>query len=91
MVSELWAAYNTVGNMGYLTVNHSIHFVDPQTLATTNHVESMLSRAKQRNKRECGTSRAHLDSYLIEFMWRQQFGTDPFESLLAHIRDVYPV
>ena len=89
----MWGAYNTVGNMGYqhLTVNHSIHFVDPQTLATTNHVESMWSRAKQRNKRECGTNRAHLDSYLIEFMWRQQFGKDPFQNLLTHIRDVYPV
>ena len=61
MVSDLWAAYNAVGNVGYqhLTVNHSIHFVDPQTLATTNHVDSMWSCAKQRNKRECGTSRAH--------------------------------
>ena len=92
VVSDLWAAYNTIGNMGYqhLTVNHSLHFVDPQTHATTNHVESMWSRAKQRNKRECGTNRTQLDSYLIEFMWRQQFNRDPFETLLTHIRDVYP-
>ena len=70
VVSDLWCAYNTVGNLGYihLTVNHSIHFVDPVTQATMNHVECMWARAKQRNKRENGTLRTSLDSYLIEFM-----------------------
>ena len=93
VISDLWAAYNTIGNMEYqhLTVNHGIHFVDSQTHATTDHVEgSMWSRAKQRSRRKCGTSRTQLDSNLIEFMWRQQFRCDPFETLLTHIRDVYP-
>jgi transposase-like protein len=92
-VSDLWAAYNTVGNLGYqhLTVNHSVQFVNPVNQATTNHVESMWSRAKQRNKRECGTHRDLLDSYLIEFMWRQKYGKEPFQKLLEHVREVYPV
>ena len=93
VVSDLWAAYNTIDTLGYqhLTVNHSPYFVDPVTHATTNHVESMWSRAKQRYRRECGASRTQLDSYLIEFMWRQQFNKDPFENLLSHIRAVYPL
>ena len=94
VILDLWTAHNTIGNLGYqhLTVNHSIHFIhDPQTHASTNHVEAMLSRATQRNKRECGTSRTQLDSDLNEFMWRQQFRLDPFETLLIHIRDVYPL
>ncbi|RUS82738.1 hypothetical protein EGW08_009518 [Elysia chlorotica] len=93
VVSDLWGAYNTINNLGYhhLTVNHSLHFVDPATHATTNHVESMWSRAKLRNRRECGTHRQLLDSYLIEFMWRLQFNGDPFENLLTHIRNLYPL
>ena len=87
VVSDLWAAYNTIGHIGYqhLTVNHSINFVDPVTHATTNHVESMWAKAKQRNKRECGTHCALLTSYLTEFMWRQKYKGDPFQKLLEHI------
>ena len=72
-VSDLWGAYNTVGNLGYahLTVNHSVNFVDPLTFAHT-------------------TSANLLPSYLQEFMWRQIFGGDPFQSIVAAIREVYP-
>lgn len=93
VVSDLWGAYQTINNRGYvhLTVNHRLHFVDPITHATTNHVESMWCRAKQRNKKECGTTRDLLATYLTEFMWRQRFGDDPFENLLRHIREVYPL
>lgn len=93
VVSDLWRAYNTIGNLGYnhLTVNHSVNFVDPVTLAHTNTVENMWMRAKRRNKKECGTHRHLLQSYLIEFMWRLQFGNDPFQNIITHIRGVYPV
>ena len=72
-----------------LDVNHSIHFVDPVMHVTTNHVESIWCKAKQCNKRKCGTHRTLLTSYLIEFMWRQKFGDDPFQNLLEHIREIY--
>ena len=67
-----------------------LNFVDPRMHATTNHVESLRSRAKiQRN--ECGTYRTLIDTYLIESMWRQKFGKDPYENLLEHIHMSYPV
>ena len=92
IVSDLWGAYNTVGNLGYahLTVNHSVNFVDPLTFAHTNAVENFWMRSKFRSKKERGTSANLLPSYLQEFMWRQIFDGDPFQSIVAAIKEVYP-
>ncbi|XP_023209731.1 uncharacterized protein LOC111612724 [Centruroides sculpturatus] len=92
VVSDLWAAYNTIRNLGYqhLTVNHSINFVDPITNVTTNHVESIWQKAKEKNKRRYGTHRAMLDNYLAKFLWRQRFQKDAFHSFISHVRQVYP-
>lgn len=93
IVSDLWKAYDTISNLGYLhlRVNHSLNFVDPTSGACTNHVERMWGMAKQRNKRECGTARTVLDSYLIEFMWRMKFKENVFEKFVEHVKIVYPV
>ena len=79
-----------VSDLGYdhMTVNE-LKFVNPIALETPNH-ESMWCRAKHLNKKECGTSHTHLGSYLIEYMWREKFGNDPFQNLLEHLREVYP-
>lgn len=93
IISDCWRSYNCLAEKGYnhLTVNHSINFVDPSTGATTNHVERMWKEAKQRNKRENGTHRHMLGSYLVEFMWRQQFGENPFRNIIDQIAHLYPV
>ena len=72
--------------MGYqrLTVNHTYNFVDPITHAHTNNVENFWMRSKVRNKKEQRTKNDLLDSYMIEFMWRQVID-DPFEGIISEI------
>ena len=92
IISDLWAAYNTIGTLGYqhLTVNHSLNFVDPTTGACTNHIESVWQKAKQKHKQRYGTHRELLHTCLAEFMWRQRFGCS-FHDFVAHDRAFYPV
>ena len=46
---------------------------------------------KYRNKKECGTSRKLLVTYLSEYKWRRKFGADPFANIVRHIRSLYVV
>ena len=67
----MWAVYNGLQAPAYLhgTVNHTLHFVDPQTGVTTNHVEAMWCRAKAMFKPMMGpTNRKMVADYLSEFM-----------------------
>ena len=53
VVSDLWAAYNTLGTQGYqhLTVNHTYNFVDPITGACTSPLKVCgKRRSKNTNK-----------------------------------------
>ena len=73
----MWAAYNGIGNMGYVhgTVNHTFNFVNPATGVHTNHVEAMWMRAKSKFKAQQGASnRGLIADYMAEFMWPQRFG-----------------
>ena len=55
--------------MGYphYTVNHTYNFIDPMTGAHTQNVENSWKNAKTRNKKQHGTNRGMLDSYLCDF------------------------
>ena len=93
VITNKWRAYGQLQNLNFnhQTVNHSLNFVDPQTGAHTQTVERMWGVAKQRNKKQCGTHRELLDSYLCEFMWRKRIhGQDVFETILQHIADFWP-
>ena len=57
----------------FLKVIFIYKFVDPDTKACTNHVENMWKK------------RSLLSSYLQEFMWRQQFGKNPYLKILLNI------
>lgn len=97
IISDKWAAYNIIHRQPHprpyrhLTVNHKKNFVDPETGACTNHVESMWQKAKHQHKQRFGTHRHLLDTYLCEFMWRRQFPSDHFHHFVCHLREMYPV
>jgi transposase-like protein len=89
IISDCWRGYDDLKNhpeYHHLSVNHSLNFVDPETGAHTQKIESTWRDAKVRSKRHFGTSRNMLDSYLCEFMWRKRLRDKcPFETILNDI------
>lgn len=96
--SDEWRAYDGIAtipgqNYTHRTVNHSQHFVDPNTGANTQKIERTWRAAKERNKRQNGTHRQMIDSYLCEFMWRKRASNnnaDVFDSILNDIVTFWP-
>ena len=73
-MSDLWAAYGGIGAMGFqhLVVNHILNFVHPVTGAHTQNGENSWKNAKRGNKKQHGTHRTMIDSYLCEWMCKQR-------------------
>lgn len=95
IISDCWASYQGLEEKlpelryRHLTVNHSENFVDPNTGAYTQTIESLWARAKSRNRKECGTRRTLIDSYLCEFLWRQRNkDKDFFEQILKDMAEI---
>ena len=64
--------------------------MDPETGCHTQTVERLWGSLKWRNKRERGTKRDFLETYLAEFMVRQcLMGDAPFRWILKHIGIFY--
>lgn len=91
IVSDMWRAYNGIVNLphqnySHLQVNHTENFVNPETGACTNTVESMWNAAKMKNKRRWGVHRSMVDSYLCEYMWRKRNDrSDLFDRIMLDI------
>ncbi|XP_066917944.1 uncharacterized protein [Clytia hemisphaerica] len=94
--SDEWRAYINLPQfvpncIGHDTVNHTYHFVDPQTGAHTQNIESYWNRFKLKIKAMKGIRRVDLQSYMDEFMWRDWYGLDqPFDNIIACINIDYP-
>lgn len=71
VISDQWRAYANL-NLFYehLSVNHSLNFVDPTTLAHTQNIESYWGKAKMRAKIMKGVDGNCLELYLNEWMWK---------------------
>ncbi|CAF1088466.1 unnamed protein product [Brachionus calyciflorus] len=71
--SDCWSSYNKISQLQYYqhqTVNHSYNFIDPDSGACTNRIESLWNSSKYRFKDMKGCKRAYIQSYLDEFIWR---------------------
>ena len=67
-MSDMWRAYGGINALGFghMQVNHTYNFVDPGTGAHTQNIENAWKNGKMRNKRQHGTRRTMVDSYLCE-------------------------
>ena len=63
IMSDMWKAYDCLQAKGYvhLTVNHSLNFVDPDTGAYTQKIESTWLAVLPRT----GRSKDHYDSFFF--------------------------
>ena len=55
----------------HLTVNHSVHFLDPETGVHTNGIEGLWGRMKLFLSKKSGIPREQIPGYIDEFWWRQ--------------------
>ena len=100
IVSDKWPSYRGILGLQvepkfkHTSVDHSRHFVDPETGACTNRVEAMWASCKHKFKQMCGVHESMLPGYLDEFLWRQtngkKSGKDTFLNILKHIAEWYP-
>jgi transposase-like protein len=96
VISDCWKAYNTVGSKGYqhLTVNHSLHFVDPDGIHT-NTIESHWRVLKRSVLPKNGTQKSLLSQYFSVYCcfkrYISQCESDPFLEFLELIKRVYPL
>ena len=93
--SDSWRAYKTKelekAGFEHFKVNHKYNFVNPDSGVHTQTVERLWGSAKWRNKKQRGTKREFLESYLAEFMWRKQLaGSDVFKALMEAIAAFWP-
>ena len=90
--TDCFASYNTLKDNGYrhLTVNHSENFVDPETGACTNQIESTWW-AVRRGLPSNSAHKNFMAMHLAEYIWRKKHRNDDdvFLSLVASIAEVY--
>ena len=85
VITDCWKSYSGLDAQGFqhLTVNHSCHFVDPDTWANTQRIESFWRAIKHRICRG-GVPKETLGN-LCEYLWQRDVkrrGADPFAEMI---------
>ena len=82
--SDLWRAYRAIPSAAHLehrTVNHSLHFVDPDTGVHTNRIEGTWNGIKV-GIPERVRLRGKVENHIAEFIWRRQNGGGTWSAFL---------
>ena len=92
IITDLWAGYSGLEGAGYnhLTVNHTYNFVDPDTYAHTQHIESSW-RPFKKKLTSTGFRKRYLADHMCEFLWRREVRRNNnffFESLIRDIGQI---
>ncbi|RWS22160.1 hypothetical protein B4U80_11300 [Leptotrombidium deliense] len=92
ITTDKWRGYLGIDALGYehFTVNHSENFVDPETGANTQAIESQWKQVKKVFRD--GVRKDLMYLHLCEFLWRRyvrMMQTDPFDDFLRICSVVY--
>ena len=94
IVSDQWVGYSTIKDMPeryeHETVNHSLHFIVPETGAFTNIIEHLWQKFKQGHKARYKTESTLLQSYMDEFVRKTIYGDSALYHLLSQMQEHYP-
>ena len=90
IMTDCWKSYIGLTDQGFnhLTVNHSCHFVDPDTWANTQKIESTWRGLKRRICRG-GVPKEILGSHLCEYLWQRDVkrrSADPFAEMVELLK-----
>ena len=93
IISDGWLAYQNIPDYGYnhLTVNHTYNFVDPNTFAHTQTIESSW-RALKRSLHQGGVKKDDMAIHLCEYLYRREVKKNHrnlFETLVSDIARIY--
>lgn len=92
ILSDMWKGYANLDQEGFchMTVNHSINFVDPETLAHTQRIECEWS-VQKRFLRSIGTNlKMHLIEYFAENIYRRKYRGNLLKTFLQHVAQQFP-
>lgn len=92
IISDCFKSYDCLKDEGFrhFTINHRIHFKDPETRAHTNSIEGTWSAIKWsfHGPIKCKNT---FDSYLMEYMWRRRHydAKDMFDKFMSAVARIY--
>lgn len=90
--TDCWKGYRTDGlldlEMIHATVNHSLHFKDPETMVHTNTIEGTWAGMKRKILPRYYSDDV-IEPHLCEFIWRRLHEEHPLRDFLHALRDCY--